>query len=86
MKVDSIVRMHNGEKFFIADETFQNNIKYYLGNKVGEDGKPTDTSVIFKETIDDGSVYLDVVKDQNEVNYLTAIFLANYSNYLEEQE
>ena len=44
----------------IADETFQNNIKYYLGNKVGEDGKPTDTSVIFKETIDDGwYIYTD---------------------------
>ena len=86
MKVDTIVTMHNGEEFFIADETFQNNTKYYLGNKVGEDGNPSETTVIFKETIDDDGVYLDIVKDQSIVNYLTAIFLANYCNYLEEQE
>ena len=34
MKVDTIVEMENGENFYIADETVQNGVKYYLANKV----------------------------------------------------
>ena len=30
MKVDTIVEMENGENFYIADETVQNGVKYYL--------------------------------------------------------
>ena len=38
MKVDSIVTMHNGEKFFIADETFQNNNPHFY-QAADENGK-----------------------------------------------
>ena len=67
MKVDTIVEMENGENFYIADETVQNDTK------------------IFKETLDGNDIYLDVVKDESELNYLGAIFLANFSNDLEEE-
>lgn len=85
MKVDTIVEMENGENFYIADETVQNGIKYYLANKVDENDEPTTDTKIFKETLDGNDIYLDVVKDESELNYLGAIFLANFSNDLEEE-
>ena len=85
MKVDTIVEMENGENFYIADETVQNGVKYYLANKVDENDEPTTDTKIFKETLDGNDIYLDVVKDESELNYLGAIFLANFSNDLEEE-
>ncbi len=85
MRVNTIVEMYNGENFYIADETLQNGVKYYLANKVDENDEPTEESKIFKETLDGNDIYLDVVKDENELNYITAIFLANFSNKLDEE-
>ena len=85
MKVDTIVEMENGENFYIADETVQNGVKYYLANKGDENDEPTTDTKIFKETLDGNDIYLDVVKDESELNYLGAIFLANFSNDLEEE-
>ena len=64
MKVDTIVEMENGENFYIADETVQNGVKYYLANKVDENDEPTTDTKIFKETLDGNDIYLDVVKDE----------------------
>lgn len=86
MKVNAIVEMENGENFYIADETLQNGVKYYLANKVDENDEPTEESKIFKETLEGNNIYLDVVKDEDELNYITAIFLANFSNMLDEEE
>lgn len=86
MRVNTIVEMHNGENFYIADETLQNGVKYYLANKVDENDVPTEESKIFKETLEGNDIYLDVVKDEGELNYITAVFLANFSNMLDEKE
>ena len=85
MKVDTIVEMENRETFYIADETVPTGVKYYLANKVDENDEPTTDTKIFKETLDGNDIYLDVVKDESELNYLGAIFLANFSNDLEEE-
>ncbi|MDO4376159.1 MAG: DUF1292 domain-containing protein [bacterium] len=86
MKENTIFDMEDGQSFYIADETVQNGIKYYLANKVGENDEPTTETIILMETKEDNDVYFDIVKDEATLNYLGAVFLANVSNYLDEEE
>lgn len=86
MDKNTIFDMENGESFFVADETVQNGVKYYLVNRVGENEEPLPDSLILMETKKGNNVYFDIVKDESTLNYLGAIFLANFSNYLDEEE
>lgn len=86
MEKNTIFEMENGQNFFVADETVQNGIKYYLVNKADENDDPLPESLILMETKKGNNVYFDIVKDESTLNYLGAIFLANYSNYLDEEE
>ena len=71
MKVDTIVEMENGENFYIADETVQNGVKYYLANKVDENDEPTTDTKIFKETLDGNDIYLTIDNNGTYISYET---------------
>lgn len=85
MSVDTIVTLGKNRKYYLVDETIQNNIKYFLGTKLSEDDLPTPESEIFEEFVVDGKTYLTPVIDEEKLTSLVAIFLTRFKNLLEEE-
>ncbi len=84
MKLDTIVTLEGNEKYYLADETVQNGIKYFLANKLDENEEITTEACIFEEIKDGEDFYLDEVTDAEKMKYLTAVFTSNLINDIEE--
>ena len=84
MRLETIVTLEDGYRYYLTDETVQNGIKYFLANRLDDNNELTEDSFIFEETIKDGDSYLYVVTDQQMVNYITAVFTANFISKVEE--
>ncbi|NLL02019.1 MAG: hypothetical protein GX265_03255 [Mollicutes bacterium] len=86
MQLDSIVTLEDNEKYYLADETVQNGIKYFLANKLDETEEITTEAYIFEEIKDGEDFYLDEVTDVEKMKYLTAVFTSNLINDMEEMK
>jgi len=80
MKVGTIVTLENKEMYYLADETFQNNIKYFLANQVDEDDELLNEAYVFEEKEIDGKASLKKVEDMDTLNFVMAIFASNIVN------
>lgn len=85
MNVDTIVTLGQNRRYYLVDETIQNNIKYFLGTKLSEEDLPTSESEIFEEFVEDGKTYLTPVIDEEKLTSLVAIFLTKFKKLLEEE-
>jgi hypothetical protein len=86
MEINTIVTLEDNSKYYLADETYQNGKKYFLGNKLDENEEPTDVSEIFEENLENGDTYLDIIDDPELLKSLGTIFTANFSNMVDETE
>ena len=84
MSVDTVVTLGHNRKYYLVDETVQDNVKYFLGTKLSDEDLPTPESEIFEEFKDDNGTYLTPVIDDEKLNSLAAIFLAKFKKLLEE--
>ena len=84
MSVDTIVTLGRDRRYYLGDETVQDNKKYFLGTKLNNEDLPTTESEIFEEFKDDNGTYLTPVIDDEKLNSLAAIFLAKFKKLLEE--
>ncbi len=82
----SIVTLNGNEDWLITDETEQDNIKYFLGLKLDENGDETDTSKIFYQESEGKTQYLTEVENQELASRLTAIFAAQLSERAEKEK
>ena len=85
MSVDTIVKLGQNRRYYLIDETVQDNKKYFLSIKLTEDDTPTNESEIFEEFKDNDGVYLTPVIEEDKLSSLAAIFLAKYKKLLEEE-
>ena len=53
MSVDTIVTLGRDRRYYLVDETVQDNKKYFLGTKLNNEDLPTTESEIFEEFKDD---------------------------------
>lgn len=84
MSVDTIVTLGQNRRYYLVDETIQDDKKYYLGTRLNEEDMPTSESEIFLEFTSNGGVYLTPVIDDDELNSLAAIFLSKFKKLIEE--
>ena len=82
--LNSVITLDNNQKWYITDETEQGNDKFYLAVKLDENNNPDAESKIFKEVKANGKVFLDDQIDAETYQYLSAIFITNYSNKSDE--
>lgn len=80
---NKIVTLDETDKWFLSDETEQNNIKYYLGLKLNDNNKPSDETKIFMEEHEGEDTYLTEVTDKDIYNYLSAIFITRFDQSIE---
>lgn len=83
MKVDTIVTLDNNERYYLTDETEQNESKYFIGSKVDSENNLLLDSNIFEEKQENDKYYLEEVKDKDLFNYLAAIFTANLTEIVD---
>ncbi len=84
--IGKIVTIDEKENWYLSEETEQNGTKYYLATKVDSNDEPEFVSQIFKEVKDGEDIYLKKVEDENELKYLSAIFITKYDQSLDELE
>ena len=84
MELDTIVTLEGNEKYYLADETIQNDVKYFLANKLDDNEEVTTESCIFEEIKEGEDIYLDEVLDVTKIKYLTTVFTSNLISDLEE--
>ena len=84
MHLDTIVTLEGNERFYLADETVQNDVKYFLANKLDDKDELTIDSCIFEEVVEGEDFYLDQVTDEAKIKYLTAVFTSNLISDMEE--
>lgn len=82
--LNSVITLDNGNKWYICDQTEQENDKYYLAVKLDKDHNPEPESKIFKEVKEEGKVYLDDKIEPEKYKLLVAIFISNLVNKSEE--
>ncbi|MDD4187553.1 MAG: hypothetical protein PHX04_02145 [Bacilli bacterium] len=85
MEIDTIVTLEEKEKYYLADMTIQNDVKYFLANKLDDNEDLMKESCIFEEVLDGDDIYLDEVLDINKIKYLTTIFTSNLISDLEDE-
>ena len=78
------ITLDNNEKWFICDETIQNGDTYYLAVKLDDNNEVSDESKIFKAVKKDNKVFFDDKIDENIYKYLTAIFITDFNNNLDQ--
>ena len=83
MVVGTIVTIANKGDFYLAAETIQNDIKYFLANKLTEDEEMTLESKILREEVDGQKFFLREVTDQKMFNFLAAVFTSDLVDAVE---
>ena len=78
--LNSVITLDNGEKWYICDQTEQDGNKYYLSLKLDDNNDPSGDTKIFREVKEDDRVFLDDELTPETYEYLSAIFITNYSN------
>ena len=84
METETIVTFAENEKYYLSAETVQNNIKYFLANKLDADEELTIEATIFEEIKYDDGYYLDEVKNEKMLHFLTAVFTSNMISEVDE--
>ncbi len=84
MKLDTVVTLEGNEKYYLADETIQNDVKYFLANKLDEDEELTIESCIFEEIQEGEDFYLEEIEDIDKLKYLNTVFTSNLISDLDE--
>ena len=86
MKLEHIVTLENQDRYYIAAETTQEGKKYFLANKLDDNDDMTDSSLIFEEMVQGEDIYVDEVKDEKLISYLTVIFTSDFIETVEDFE
>jgi len=88
LKIESkgIVTIEDNYKYYLADDTIYNGVKYYLANTLDENEDITEQSFFFKERKEGNDIFLDVVEDEEIIKYLFNVFVANTVTELEALE
>ena len=86
MKLDTIVELDDKQKYYVVDETFQNNKKYFLTTRLDQEENITTDSIIFEENKIDNEIYLKEVKDKKIYKYILSIFTSSLIKEIEEKK
>lgn len=86
MKLDTIVELDDNQKYYVVDETFQNNKKYFLTTRLDQKENITTDSIIFEENKIDNEMYLKEVKDKDIYKYILSIFTSSLIKEIEEKK
>lgn len=84
MSVDTIVTLGENRRYYLVDETYQDNTRYFLGTRLNEEDMPTIESEIFEELVLDNGTYLTPVIDDEKLNNLATIFIAKFKKLMEQ--
>lgn len=84
MSVDMIVTLGEGKRYYLVDDTIQDNRRFFLGTRLGDDDLPMAESEIFEEIQDEGAYYLTPVIEDDVLNTLAAVFIAKFKKLVEQ--
>ena len=86
MKLDTIVKLDDDRKYYILDETIQNDKKYFLATKLDEKDEMTDISVIFEEKKINEEIFLKEVTNQDILKYIMSVFTTTLIKEIDEEK
>ena len=76
--VDKIVKLSNGIRYVLLDETTLEDTKYYLGLRLNEKKEPTDKYLYFEEKREGKNMLLKPIEDDKTKDLLLTSFTINY--------
>ncbi|MDD2409522.1 MAG: hypothetical protein PHD03_02240 [Bacilli bacterium] len=86
MKLDTIVELEGNKKYYILDETIQNDKKYFLATKLDENEEMTDESIIFEENKVGEDFFLKEVTEESTAKYILSVFTTTLINEIETEK
>ncbi|MDD2238890.1 MAG: hypothetical protein PHH51_03315 [Bacilli bacterium] len=86
MKLDTVVELESNKKYYILDETIQNDKKYFLATKLDENEEMTAESTIFEENKVGEDFFLKEVTDDKTARYILSVFTTTLINEIEDEK
>ncbi len=83
---DKVIKLQNGVECYIIDEFLKNGIMYILAAQVdNEKGEAMDKYLFLKTTIEDGSMFVEDIKDEAEYKEISSQMLERLEKRNKEQ-
>ena len=86
MKLDTIVEPEGNKKYYILDETIQNDKKYFLATKLDENEEMTAESTIFEENKVGEDIFLKEVTNEETARYILSVFTTTLINEIDDEK
>ncbi|MDD4706175.1 MAG: hypothetical protein PHS24_03065 [Bacilli bacterium] len=86
MKLDTIVELEGNKKYYILDETIQNDKKYFLATKLDENEEMTAESTIFEENKVGEDIFLKEVTNEETARYILSVFTTTLINEIDDEK
>lgn len=83
MKVDSVITLENNLNCLLLDKAVYKNNNYFLAILLDEDNEPTDDSVVLKEIIEDGKIYIEREGNEEVLAELLKMFVKSFAEDVE---
>ena len=85
MTSNMIITLEDNTRYFLVYEKDYNNKKYFLGNKLDNGDHPTGETTIFEEIKYNDDSHLEIVTDEQTLNFLSTYFTAGFIKEVEEE-
>lgn len=84
MEKENIIVLDDDSKYMLLDETNIEEYKFFFAVKLNENDEPTTQYEVFKEVLEEGEIYIDILDDSNYKQALLIDFTNNYMNKIGE--
>ena len=83
MEAQKLITLNDQDKYYLVDQTIQNNIKYFLANKLVNE-EISNQTIILKEKKVGEDFYLEEETDKKTLKFLSTIFISKLINEIDE--
>lgn len=84
MQVDDVIVLDNDAKCLLIEKAALENVNYFLAIVLDDEEKPTEESIVLKESIEDGDTYVEKVSNENTLKVLLEKFSKKAEELLQE--
>lgn len=79
MKVENVITLDNNVNCLLLDKANYNDTNYYLALILDEKEEPTEDSVVLKETIENGDIYVEREDNEEVLQELLKLFTKSFN-------
>lgn len=84
MEKENIIVLDDDSKYMLLDEIKIEESKFFFAVKLNKNDEPTTQYEVFKEVVEEGEIYIDILDDSNYKQALLIDFTNNYMNKIGE--